>query len=148
MSSWKTMFGHIGENMYETDDKCNLHWHIRRDELCHEHLTTITKTEAWVLWRVPLHCGEWSSITYSESWLRLSKKLKSPSVMRLLWRSTWEVKRHGNGTAIEAPIGSHCASDSSTYFLLVKYVCQSIFGQCDACSLNTHGEKQHDCEMN
>jgi len=59
--------------MYETDDKCNLHRHIRRDELCHEHLTTITKTEAWVLWRGTLHCGKWSSITDSESCLWYSK---------------------------------------------------------------------------
>ncbi len=65
MSSWKTMFGDEGENMYETDDKCNVHGHIRGDELCHERHNNNKNRSMGVL-EVSVHYGKWRSSTGSE----------------------------------------------------------------------------------
>ncbi len=51
------MFGDEGENMYETDDKCNVHGHIRGDELCHERHNNNKNRSMGVL-EVSVHYGK------------------------------------------------------------------------------------------
>lgn len=47
------MFGDEGENMYETDDKCN----VRGDELCHERHNN-NKNRSMGALEVLVHCGK------------------------------------------------------------------------------------------